>query len=202
MARATVATAIALLLAPLAVPAQGPRFVSPSVRLELGAAISTPYLEDANGATVRASTAPTLALGAAWALGGDRGAPTAATIDARATRSPVSVRQGGSDTPVDPAWQLDVTAGAEHWLGRVGLRAGAGVTWLRGDEKVSPFRFANDSPWHLAAEVGALVRLSATRPLSMLLAAQGYRMGASAGAGPVASNGAVVRVMAAVRYGR
>ena len=172
-----------------------------SPRVELGFAVSTPYLKDANGATVRARVAPVLSLGAAWALGRVGGAPTAATVDIRATRAGVKISQGGADTPAGSAWQVDVLAGGERWRGRVGLRAAAGVTWLHGDDDVSPFRFVNDTPWHLAGEVGALARVSRTRPLSVLLAAQGVRMG-SPGNGLIDANGAVIRLVAAVRYGR
>lgn len=175
------------------------RFVSP--RVEVGFALSTPYLKDANGATVRASAAPVVSLGATRGLNQVGGAPTAATVDVRATRAGVTIAQGGADTPAGSAWQVDVLAGVERWRGRIGLRAAAGVTWLRGDEDVSPFRFVNDTPWHLAGEVGALARVARRRPLSVLIAAQGVRMG-SPGNGLVDANGAVLRLVAAVRYGR
>lgn len=172
-----------------------------SARADLGLALSTPYLKDANGATVRAGIGPVASLGAAWTLGRLGEAPMAATVDLRAMRAGVRVEQGGTDTPAGSAWQVDLVAGLERWRGRVGLRAAAGVTWLRGDDDVSPFRFVNDTPWHLAGEVGALARLSRHRPVSVLVAAQGVRMG-SPGNGLIDANGAVMRLVAAVRYGR
>ena len=181
--------------------ASSPAERSASARADLGLALSTPYLKDANGATVRAGIGPVASLGAAWTFGRVGGAPMAATVDLRAMRAGVSVEQGGTETPAGSAWQVDLLAGLERWRGRVGLRAAAGVTWLRGDDDVSPFRFVNDTPWHLAGEVGALTRLSRQRPLSVLLAAQGIRMG-SPGKGLIDSNGAVMRLVAAVRYGR
>lgn len=191
---------MALLVAPLCALAQGPRLASPTLRMELGAAVSTPYLKDANGATVRAGVAPALALGVAWDLLGRR-SPTAATIGVRASRGGVRIRQGGSDTPVDPAWQLDATAGVERWVGRLGLRAAAGVTWLRGDETVAPFRFANGSPWHLAGEAGALARVPGARLLLLSLTAQAYRLGTAGPGNPGGSSGTVIRVLTGVRYG-
>lgn len=190
-----------LLLLPLApAAAQGTNtLVAPRWRLELGAALpGATYASDGEGGGVTAGVAPFLGATAVWRAG-YRGT---AELGFRASRAPVSVETSGVERDADAALQLDVVAAVGLVATeRLTLRAGAGLSMLRGDDAVVPFSSGNDAPWHLAGEAGMLVRLSSRRPLGLAVTGHFMRLGGATVGDPV-EEGTLTRVLVGVTYGR
>lgn len=204
MARSTRAAplTVALLLLLPAAPAtaQGTNaFVAPRWRLEAGAALpGATYAEDGDGGGSTAGIAPFLGVAAVWKAG-YRGT---AELAFRASRAPVTVETSGVERDADAALQLDVVAGVGlEATERLVLRAGAGLSMLRGDDAIAPFASGNDSPWHLAGEAGMIVRLSSRRPLGLAITGHFMRLGGATVGDPV-EEGTLTRVLVGVTYGR
>lgn len=189
---------LTVVLAPAAAQAQRRGFVKPNLRLELGTAIpGATYAEDGAGGSVRGGIAPMAGATAVWQAG-RRGT---AELGLRVSSAAVSVETGGTERDAERALQLDFTAALGVDVGsRVRLRGGAGFSMLRGDDAVAPFTVGNDSPWHLAGEAGALVRLSPTGTWGVALTGHFTRLGAATVADPVAE-GTLTRVLLGVTYG-
>lgn len=197
----TASLTLALLLLPLApAAAQGTStLVAPRWRLELGAALpGAKYASDGEGGGVTAGVAPFVGATAVW-RGGYRGT---AELGFRASRAPVSVETSGVERDADPALQLDVVAAVGVLATeRLTLRAGGGLSMLRGDDATVPFSSGNDAPWHLAGEAGMLVRLSSRRPLGLAVTGHFMRLGGDTVGDPV-EEGTLTRVLVGVTYGR
>ena len=190
--------ALATALVPAVAGAQARGLVAPRWRFEAAAVIPEPtYAEDGAGGGVYGGLAPTLGATAVWQAG-RRGI---AEVGLRASSSSISVQTGGTARDAGRALQLDLVAGLGLALGdRVALRGGGGLSMLRGDDAVAPFRAGNDSPWHLAGEGGLLVRLARTRPIGLALTGHFMRLGAAAVEDPVAE-GTLTRFIVGVTYG-
>ena len=201
MARTTAAAALsaALSLFPASGAAQRPHLVAPRWSAELGAALgTTPYVKDDNGARVTGGVGPVLGVGASWP-----GATRALALELglRVARLPVSAKAAGTDIDVDPALHADlVGAGAWTVVPRLTLRGGLTISYLKGDDRVVPFRNGNASPWHPGAEVGAAWRL--TTPLALVATVHGTRLGAASVSDPARTAGVMLRTIVGVRYAR
>ena len=196
--RAAALTALLLTLAPAAARAQRQGIVAPRWRLELGAALpGATYAEDGAGGTVKGGFAPALGAAASWKAG----ARGSAELGVRASRASVAVETGGAERDAGAALQLDLVAALGAAIGeRVTLRAGGGLSMLRGDDAIAPFRDGNASPWHLAGEAGVLVRLSRTWPLGVALTGHFMRLGAATIGDPV-QEGTLTRLLLGVTHG-
>ena len=174
-----------------------PHFGRPTLRLLAGGALSTAYVRDDNGTTVRPAVAPGVGVEVATVVG----ARATLAIALRTSRAGIDVRGDGRSWDGGTAWQTDATAAVERTLvPRLAVRAGLGFAWLRGPSDVAPFRFNNASPIRPAAELGATYALS--RALGALVAVQAYRYGATTLADPIREPGTVKRLVIGVRYGR
>ena len=195
-----VSLALALVLLPLApAGAQGTStFTAPRWRFELAVVVpEATYAEDGAGGGVYGGLAPTAGASAVWQAG-SRGI---AELGLRASSSSISVQTGGTARDAERALQLDLVAALGFSLGqRVTLRGGGGLSRLRGDDAIAPFRAGNASPWHLAAEGGLLVRLARTRPIGLALTGHLMRLGAATVSDPV-QEGTLTRFIVGVTYG-
>jgi hypothetical protein len=176
-----------------------PRLGRPTLRLFAGGALSTAYVRDDNGTTVRPGVAPVVGAEVATVVGPRT--TLAATL--RTSRASIDVSGDGRSWSGGSAWQTDATATVERTVApRLALRGGLGLAWVRGPSDIAPFRFNNASPVRPAAELGATYALSLSRPLRASIAAQAYRYGATTLEDPIREPGTVKRLVVGVRYGR
>lgn len=196
--RAAALTIVLLALAPLPAGGQARGFVRPNLRLEAGTAIpGATYAEDGQGGGVRGGLAPMVGAAATWRAG-ERGA---AELGLRVSSASVSVETGGTERDAGRALQLDLTASLGVRLAnRVLLRAGGGLSMLRGDEAIAPFAAGNESPWHLAGEGGIVLRGTPTSAFGLALTGQVMRLGAATVGDPV-NEGTLTRFLLGVTYG-
>lgn len=176
-----------------------PRLGRPTLRLFAGGALSTAYVRDDNGTTVRPAAAPVIGVEVASVVG----PRTTLAVTLRTSRTGIDVRGDGRSWDGGSAWHTDATAAIERTLvPRLALRGGLGLAWVRGPSDVAPFRFNNSSPFRPAAELGATYTFSRSRPLGASVALQAYRYGATTLADPIREPGTVKRLVIGVRYGR
>jgi len=176
-----------------------PRFARPTLRLFAGGALSTAYVRDDNGTTVRPGVALVVGVEAATKVG----PRTTLSVALRTSRAGIDVRSDGRTWDAGGAWQTDATAAVERTLvPRLALRVGLGLAWVRGPSDVAPFRFNNASPIRPAAELGATYALPVSWPLAASVAAQAYRYGATTLEDPIREPGTVKRLVVGVHYGR
>jgi hypothetical protein len=177
-----------------------------SFRIAAGATLSTALVDDANGTTVRYGLGPALAIGGARPMGSS----VTGTVTARISRSPIHVDYGDLGSQSDgSAWVVDAVAALEGLVafcddasarGCTSLHGGLGAIWAAGADDVFPFS-THTGP-KLAAELGAAVRLSSARPLSLTLSGQAFRYGGESIADPIGEPGTVFRLFVGVRHGR
>lgn len=203
-----VRSAALLLLIAAAAGAQTPArpaFVAPRWSVEATLGATSPFVSDGNGTTVRGSITPALAVLASWRTGPS----TSALLGARGSVTAVRIDGGGSTYAGGTAVEGDLLAGlgwesAPALLGArsLALRAAADAVLLRGPSNVVPFEFANHSLAHLGGEIGAAVALVPSRPWTLAVTAQSYRLGATTADDPITHGGWVSRVLVGVGYGR
>lgn len=164
-------------------------------RVELGAAASTPLVEDGNGVTVRRSIGPVLGVDAGIDIGARSGANVALRIASAAlrARSATGAWSPGSSRQVD----LGVS------LGHLGpamtvVSLGVAATHLRGPRDVIPFRGGAINTW--SAEAALSRRLLPEHALQVVLAGDLLRIPGSRAEDPPLRAGWIGRGRLVLRH--
>ena len=173
--------------------------LAPRIRVGLMLSAGGAYVEDEAGVTVRPGVSPGLGIEAAWITGRS----LSAALGVRATASPVSIEEQGDTRSEGAATQLDLMGAIERGAGeRWILRLAAGGAWLWGPADIVPFRYGNNGRVQPTVELGALFRLTTSRPLAASLTVQTSRLGNATLADPIREPGWANRALLGVRYGR
>lgn len=199
MSRAAVVAILVMLSAAHAVGAQEftPMTMLPAIlwRVELGAAASTPLIEDGNGVTVRRGVGPVLGVDA----GIDIGARSGANILLRIASAPLRARSATGAWSPGSSRQVDLGVSLGH-LGpaMTVVSLGVSATHLRGPRDVIPFRAGAINSW--SAEAALSRRLLPERALQLVLAGDLLRMPGGGTEDPPVRAGWVGRGRLALRH--
>lgn len=131
------------------------------------------------------------------------------TLGIQGSAFSLQMEDGGASWSGGHALQVDIMAGVEREIagcaargsrGCTSARGALGGTWLRGSDKVLPFRFGG-AGIHPAGELGVAVRLLVKRPLSATLLAHAFRLGGSRADDPISRPGTTLQLRFGGRYG-
>ena len=163
---------IAVATAPL--ESQGTRpDIASRYRLELGAAASTPIIEDGNGVAVRRGIGPFAAADATWAL--DERIMMAASV--RGSVAPLNMRSNERRWSGGRVRQLDLALGVERpMFASVAVGAGLAVALLHGPDDIIPFRGGRGMLYGWGPEVSIAARISRARRIDAVLAGGALRI--------------------------
>lgn len=142
-------------------------------RVELGAAASTPIVEDGNGVSLRRGIGPAAAGDAVWTIG----TRTAVTGTLRGSVAPLHLRS--MDRRWSGGWsqQLDLVLRIEHGLGAsIGLGAGVVAAVLHGPDDLIPFRSGGGTLFGWGSEVTVTTSVSRRRRLHAVLGGDAIRI--------------------------
>jgi hypothetical protein len=176
-------------------------FTAPRWRAEAGLAGGTALAEDAAGPSTKQTPGGFVGGSAVW----DAAPRLTASLFTRLGVNGLSIESGGSSRSAGSVKHLDVGGAVEQRLGgadRYLIRASGDLVWLVGPDDLAPFRFTGGSSHHWGGEVGAGIHLTTSRPLFAVASVQAYRISANVVGNSLATDGAVVRVLLGVRYGR
>lgn len=142
-------------------------------RIELGAAASTPIVEDGNGVSLRRGIGPAAAGDAVWTIG----TRTAVTGTLRGSVAPLHLRS--MDRRWSGGWsqQLDLVLRIEHGLGAsIGLGAGVVAAVLHGPDDLIPFRSGRGTLYGWGSELTVAALVSRTRRLHAVVGGDAIRI--------------------------
>ena len=199
MGVSTHSTALAVLLLSVSSGAfaQSGRLSRPAVFFEAGLAAPATVVRDANGAKLQTGIAPVLGAGGSWLLG----PRLRSVVGARASTAGLNGSEDGSTWEAGRTTQLGLHVGLEQSVTRrFSVSLVAGPTWLMGPDDVTPFR-DSPSPLHWGGSVGAGWRLMQSRPVSVVMLLEGFMVGGSSAADPVAEPAWLRRIVLGARYG-
>jgi hypothetical protein len=198
---ALTALAIGGLVAPPAAASQGTEPASrdrvPAWSVELGAVRATPFIEDGNGVTVRATIGPYI--GAGLAL--QRSRTAAVTFGVRASSAAIRVEASGGDWRAGHVQRFDLRAGVERVAprrSRLGAALFAGL--LTGPDDVIPFRRRGRlAIW--GGEIAGLLPVLRDPRVELLVGGDVVRMAAQRNENPPMAGGWVGQLRIGVRHG-
>jgi hypothetical protein len=166
------------------------------IRVGVGAASGSTWLEEQGGHTVSSGIGPTLAVEARF----PRPAALEYLLGLRASRAPVTVDAAGSYDG-DAIYVMDLSAGAARRVGnRLAVRGELVGALVAGGGNIAPF--AESSRLAPGIEVGGALRITDHLPLWLALGAQALRYGAGGNAPTGAQAGTVYRILVELRHGR
>jgi hypothetical protein len=164
--------------------------------LEVGAARTTPFVEDGNGVTVRAAIGPFIGAGLALR----RSEPTAVTFGVRASTAALRVDASGGDWRAGRVHRYDVRVGVERAASRrssLGAAVFAGV--LTGPDDVIPFR--RRGPLALwGGELAGRLPLLRDRRIDLSVGADVARIAAQRGENPPMKGGWAGQLRVGLRH--
>ena len=168
-------------------------------RAEVGAAASTPLVEDGNGVTVRRGIGPLAGADALIAI--DRRSAVLVTV--RAASGTLGVRSSGRRWSAGASHQFDLAVKLERALPAAIVAAvGVALSHLRGAADVVPFRTGSGSITTWSTEATLARRLSSSRPIDGVLSGDILRIAGQARESPELAAGWVGRIRLGLRYAR
>ena len=168
----------------------------PSLRFELGVALPSTLVEDANGTTIQTGFAPVLGVAGTWMIS----PKVQAAIGVRGSFASVTADGGSNDWDAGRSSQIALRAALEQGFDYgVGVFAGGSAVWLSGPDDVTPFR--DNAGLHWGGDVGARWRASPSRRLSVFAAVEAFMLGGKTNADPIARPAWARRFVLGVRHG-
>jgi len=168
-------------------------------RAEVGAAASTPLVEDGNGVTVQRGVGPLAGAEALIAID----SRSAVLVTVRAASGTLGVRSSGRRWSAGASHQFDLAVKLERPMPAAIVAAvGVALSHLRGASDVIPFRTGSGSITTWSAEATLARRLSSSRPIDGVLSGDILRIAGQARESPGLAAGWVGRIRLGLRYAR
>ena len=172
------------------------RKTAPRLRFELGMALPSTLVDDANGTTIRSGLAPLVGLAGTWMMS----PRLQSVIGIRGSVASVIADAGSSDWNAGRTSQMTVRAGLEqHFDSGLGVLVGGSGMWLSGPDDVTPFR--DDAGLHWGGEAGVSWRVRPARQLSLFASIEAFMLGGKTADDPIARAAWVSRLVLGVRRG-
>lgn len=166
-------------------------------RAEVGAAASTPLVEDGNGVTVRRAIGPLAGADALIPIG----PRSAVVVTVRAASGTLGIRSSGRRWSAGASRQFDLAVKLERAMPAAIVAAiGVALSHLRGPSDVVPFRSGSGSITSWSTEATLARRLSSSRPIDGVLSGDILRIARQARESPALAAGWVGRIRLGVRY--
>lgn len=169
----------------------------PRPGFELGLALPSLLVRDANGTRVQANLAPVAGVDMRWKL-----SPRLhSLVGIRGSIASVSVDAGADKWSAGRTSQLAIRTGLEQrFEAGIGVSLAASGTWLSGPDDITPFR--DDAGWHWGGDAGLSWKLGRHRPISLFAVVEGFMLGGNAANDPVPRPAWVRRFVVGARRGR